>query len=135
MNINSLYGGNYLKAADLEGRSRTVTIASEEVREFDDGSKKLVLSFRNTDKTLVLNSTNAKMLAAFYGTDSAAWIGKVCELRPEKVSFAGNIVDAIRVYVPQGQQPPAAPATPTGQFQQPAPAAKAGEPMNDDIPW
>ena len=135
MNINQLYGGNYLKAMDLAGKSRNVTIASEEVREFDDGSKKLVISFRGVDKTLVLNTTNAKMIAAYFGPDTSQWIGKTIELRPEKVNFAGNIVDAIRCYVPQTPAPAvAAPSSPSGQFQQ-TPPANAGEPLNDDIPW
>lgn len=134
MNINQLYGGTYLRAADLGGQARQVTITKWEIADFDDG-KKLVLSFSSAEKGLVLNKTNAKMISAYYGEDADAWIGKRIELRPEKVAYQGEIRDAIRVYVPQGQQPPAAPATPTGQFQQPAPAAKAGEPMNDDIPW
>jgi hypothetical protein len=55
MNINQLYGGDYLKAADLQGKPRTLVIAGETVKEFDDGKSKLVLSFEKTTKTLVVN--------------------------------------------------------------------------------
>jgi hypothetical protein len=87
----------------------------------------------------VVNSTNANMLADSFGFDSAAWIGKTIELRPERVNFAGKMVDAIRTY-PAGQTAPrtaAAPETPAGQFQAPppAPAPAAADAFDDDLPF
>lgn len=133
MNINQLYGGDYLKASDLMGKARTVTIAGGHPKEFDDGKTKLVLSFKGTDKTLVLNATNANMIADSYGPDSDAWTGKAIELRPERVNFAGKMVDAIRCYPANGAaQAPQAPATPAGQFQAPPAQANGESSFEDD---
>lgn len=139
MNINEVYGGDYLKADDLQGQSRHLTIASWSVKEFDDGKSKVVLSFSKGQKTLVLNSTNANSLGGAYGYDTDGWVGKTIELRPERVNFAGRMVDAIRVYPADGNgaapsqsfQQPAAQAAPA---QQPQAAAPQGD-FNDDIPW
>lgn len=143
MNINQLYGGDYLKAADLQGKPRQLTIAGVDAREFDQQDKdgnsykkqKAILSFAKTERQLVLNVTNANMIAAIYGPDTDAWIGKVVELRSEKVPFGSNIVDAIRVYVPQANaaanfQAPAQSAAPVAAAQ---PAATLG--LDDDIPF
>ena len=54
MNINQLYSsGDYLKAADLQGKARVLTIGEWQVTEFDNaGSKdsKIVLGFNGTDR-------------------------------------------------------------------------------------
>lgn len=134
MNINQLYGGDYLKAADLQGQTRTLTIAGETVKEFDDGKSKLVLSFEKTTKTLVVNSTNANMIADAYGFDSAAWVGKSIELRPERVNFAGKMVDAIRVYPPGAGTAPAQAAA-GQQFQAPPVQAAPAAQLDDDLPF
>lgn len=133
MNINQLYssGGEFLKADDLKGQARVVTIKSWHVQEFENDGKeqqKLVLAFNENERTLVVNKTNAAMIADIYGPDTDAWVGKVIELRPERVPFAGRMVDAIRVHAPSAAQ----------NFQAPqptAPAATADQTLNDDIPW
>ena len=138
MLINEVYksGGDYLKADDLQGKPRVLTISLAEAREFEqEGQKKMkiVLSFRGTERQLVLNVTNATMIAETYGNETNAWKGQQIELRPERVQFAGRMVDAIRVYPPAVQ-------TTTGQaFQQPATpppaAAPAAATLDDDLPF
>ena len=141
MNINEIYGGDYLKADDLQGQPRQLTISSWSLKEFNDGSRKIVLAFSKGTKTLVMNATNANSLGGSFGFDTDAWVGKTIELRPERVNFQGRMVDAIRAY-PMGnsadtsqafQQPAAAPAAPQPAAQ-PRPAAPQAD-FNDDIPW
>lgn len=139
MNINQLYGGDYLKADDLQGQPRTVTISGWSTKEFDDGKTKVVLSFEKTTKTLVLNATNANTIAESHGYDTDGWVGKAIELRPERVNFAGRMVDAIRAY-PVGNgaaaPAPAAAQTPSQAFQNTQPAQTgASAAFNDDLPF
>jgi len=141
MNINQLYGGDYLKADDLQGQPRTLTISGWSTKEFDDQKTKIVLTFERTTKTLVLNSTNANAIAEAHGFDTDGWIGKSIELRPERVNFAGRMVDAIRCYpAANGAPAPAAPASqPSAAFQhppQPQPAQTgASGAFDDDLPF
>ena len=135
MKISSVYSsGDHLKAADLQGQPRQLTITGWREEEFErqDGgkTKKLVLSFAGTERTLVVNKTNGAVLVQISGDETDNLLGKQIELRSEKVMYAGNFVDGIRIY-PVAQaaasaQPaqPAAPATPQ-------PAA----PLDDDLPF
>ena len=62
-NANDFLGGNYLKKEDIDGPiTATVTdVWSEAV--LNAGRKKLVISFREFEKPLILNKTNIKRLA------------------------------------------------------------------------
>lgn len=78
--IGDVYPSEWLHAANLMGRSVEVTISEIEVREFrqQDGSKanRLVVSFKNAQRRLVCNKTQAIALAAIAGTDEfAKWGG------------------------------------------------------------
>lgn len=97
MNINKVFGGNYLKADDLQGRTVRVTIESVDVKEFDNG-KKVVLSFQGKEKGLVCNKTNCSILAENLGSpDTDDWVGQTIQLTVKKVEFQGELVPAIRV--------------------------------------
>ncbi len=105
--INDVFGGETLKATDLNGKSVNLTIAGQEVREFEEekngqkiNKKKIVLSFQGTKKKLVVNITNATRIAALYGDDYTLWSGHVIQLRSEKVQFGNKFTDGIRVYPP-----------------------------------
>jgi hypothetical protein len=70
---------NYLKAADLNGSTPTVTIAGVELVEFEnDGKKeaKPALLLEGKTKKLVLNATNTENMIRKYGAQSGDWIGK-----------------------------------------------------------
>lgn len=125
MKMSEAFPSKYLKAADLNGRAVRAIIDNCTYEDMGDGTSKPVLSFRGQKKGLVLNKTNAAMIASSYGDDSDAWRGRELEIYPDKTSMQGRIVDCLRVRVP------VAPATP-------APAAvpsAAGEPFNDDASW
>lgn len=100
LNIDQFYAGSYLKAADLNGRRATVTIAAVEATVIKEGdAPKLQLSFEGTDKKFTLNKTNAAMLAELLRTKNAReWVGSTISLRPDKAQDpSGRTVDTIRV--------------------------------------
>lgn len=128
MDINEVYSGETIKAADLQNRTVTVTIASVELKEFSgqDGKpaqKKLLIKFANTQKALVCNKTNAKAIAFLWGSETAGWIGRKIALKPEMVSFKGEPTLAVRVQ-------PAAASAPAAR----APTPRAVLPPNDPMP-
>ena len=96
MNINAMFPANWLKCADLKGKAVKVTIDRLEEEKMGNDMK-WVAYFKGTKKGLVLNKTNAFMIAEHHGGDTANWFGKEIELRPDKTSFKGDIVDCIRV--------------------------------------
>ena len=99
MNINDSFPSNWLKAGDLKGRSVDVTISHVSEEDVGDGMKP-VLYMSGKDKGIVLNKTNASMIASSYGDMTEGWEGKPLTVFPDKTSFQGKIVDCIRVRVP-----------------------------------
>lgn len=124
MDINALFPSNYLKAADLQGQARRVTIAACAPEPLGQGEVKPALSFREVPKKLILNKTNGMLIAASYGTETTAWTGRELELFPDTVMFQGQVVPAIRVRVPIGAAVPFAAAPPP-----PAAPMAAAQPM------
>lgn len=106
MNINTAFPSTYLKAADLQGRAVKVTIKDCVIQPLDDGDKPL-LTFVGKDRGLILNKTNAGMLAAVLGDETDHWRGKRIELYPDKTMFSGRMVECIRVRIPQELGPAA----------------------------
>lgn len=109
MELSNVFGGDTLKAADLNGNEPTVVIANVEMKKFDNGNK-LVIHFEGKKKTLVCNKTNAKRIAHAYGSNTEDWIGQEITLFTDLVDFQGNTVEAIRVRAKK-QQPAARPSS------------------------
>lgn len=131
-NINSVFGGGFLKAEDLQGRNIKVKISKVEVKNFDDGDK-LIVHFDGKDKALVCNKTNASIIAEVTGkNDTDDWNGESIWLVTKKVEFQGKLVPAIRVAL----EPPAqaAPAKAAPKPAQPAPSDNDGIEA-DDVPF
>lgn len=104
----SMFDRKYIGAWDLGGKDVTVEIAKvvgEELRNRSGSNRKPVVYFRNTEKGFALNKTNAGIIAAMYGNDTAAWVGKRITIYPTQTSFGSAQVDAIRVRpgIPQGK--------------------------------
>jgi hypothetical protein len=98
------YGvSKYLKAEDLAGKTAHVIIAAVEDVAFDERGLKPVLWFEGKKRGLVVNSTNFDALAAGISNNTKDWPGHAIELRGEKVSFRGKLVDSIRVTVRKSQ--------------------------------
>ena len=126
---DEVFPSRYLKAADLKGKPRTVTIESapyETLKSLDGKEmQKIVLHFKNTEKSL----TNFDAVCDATGyPDSDDWPGQRIELYPTKTTMGGKTTDCIRIRRPSASRPAAAAPPP------PPPLEPANE-MNDEIPW
>ena len=108
MNLNEAFPTRFLSAADLGGREVSVTIASAALETLGQGADqetKLVLGFEGKKKFMVLNKTNATMIANNLGTsETDQWLGRQITLGTDMVSYAGKTGPAIRVR-PAGREP------------------------------
>ena len=102
MNINGAFPSDYLQASDLQGRPVTVTMGRVEMGKVGDDHKP-ILHFQGTDKTLVLNKTNANSIATVYGDETDNWFGQQIEVYPSETDFQGRRVPCIRIRGPQRQ--------------------------------
>jgi hypothetical protein len=127
---HEIFRSKYLKAADLDGRSRTVTIeaARTETLKNDRGEEtKTVLYFKSVRQALPLNLTNWDSVADVTGQDdSDDWPGHKVELYPTTTEMRGKTVDCIRIRAPAQRELPA--KKPAARKQPPA------DP-NDEIPY
>jgi arabinogalactan endo-1,4-beta-galactosidase len=127
MRISDAFPSEFLKAADLQGRTITLTISHVEMTEIGRDERP-VLFFKGKEKGLVLNKTNATNIATVYGDDTDDWAGGEVTLYEAMVDYQGKTVPAIRVRVP-----PRKPAA-TAQGQPPR-EQRAPAPVDDDIPF
>jgi hypothetical protein len=126
---DEVFPSKYLKATDLKGKPRIVTIerAPYEPLKGLDGkeNQKIVLYFENVPKSLPLNATNFDAVCDATGCpDTEDWPRQRIELYPTRATMGGKPVDCIRVRRPSASRP--AVAAP--------PPPESGE-MNDEIPW
>jgi hypothetical protein len=104
MKVTDLFPSKYLRAADLNGIPRTVTIVKVTHDVFKDNGvdvTKAILHFKEAGTApVVVNKTNWNMLAAITGEDDdERWVGTEIELKSQKVSGpGGKIVDSIRIH-------------------------------------
>ena len=110
-NINALFPTKYIKAADLNNQDVQVQITGLAIEEIEEGENKPVLRFAGHQQGLVLNKTNALVIAEMYGEDYDQWVGRTITLYATKCDMAGKRVDCIRVRPgqPQQQYPPQPP--------------------------
>jgi hypothetical protein len=103
MNLNDMFPSTSLKSADFEdGGEMNLTISKVEIRDLgqqDTKEMKPCLAFLEVDKSLVLNKTNANIIATMYGDKNidTAWIGKKITLHVEMTTFQGKPTPGIRV--------------------------------------
>ena len=106
MNINNVYPGRWLKAADLAGKPRVLEIAAADMEELQspDGKRqdRLVLQFANEAKALVVNKTNLYNISEFLGAETDDWVGHAIEVYPDRTDLGGKRVACIRVRAPNG---------------------------------
>jgi hypothetical protein len=127
MNISQLKESKFLKKEDCgTGILVTIQSVSQEniAKEGAEPEHKWVLHFRETEKPMVLNSTNGQLIAKIIGSDETDdWTGhKIVAYEDPNISFAGKIVGGIRVRAPKNQV-------------KPAPAKPLAEPGEDDVPF
>jgi hypothetical protein len=142
MKLTEAFPSKWLKAADLDGQPRLVTIEGVKLEAVEEGKPaKPVIVLRGMTQGLVLNKTNGNTLAAFLGDDTDTWTGKKIVLYPTQAEFQGKLVDCIRVRAPKPQ--PASPAPVSAAATKPAAAparpSKAAEELatatSDDVPF
>jgi len=107
MSAKPTFGGKlmfpteFLAAEDLGGKDYDVTIESvqaESLRTTDGAADKFTIRFKGARKRLVLNKTNAKLIAAATGQPEARkWPGKRITLYPTNCQAFGETVTCIRV--------------------------------------
>jgi len=115
MKMSEMYPSRFLKAEDFaEDERKTFTIKSVDLEELGQGKKetKPVVSFRDSEKGLVLNKTNGAVVAEMYGDDTDEWTGKKITLITLEVDSFGDVVRAIRI---SKTKPVAAPPAPSAE--------------------
>jgi len=124
MDVRTAFPGQYVKAADLGGKTIVVVIERVEMEDIS-GETKPVVHFRGKERGLALNKTNANMIGEVLGTyDTDRWKGQAISLYPSKTDFQGKRVDCIRVdKAPTGAPVPVPP---------PPPPFQAGD---EDVPF
>lgn len=110
MIVNDFYAteSKWLKAGDLRTPDNKpikakLTIERTELVEFKDNTKKIGIFFRGKEKGLVLNKTNAALVAEQHGQNTNDWTDKEISIYPTTTDFGGERVECIRVeqYVPE----------------------------------
>ena len=133
--MHQMFPSRWLAAADLEDQDRTYTITDvtqELIGQGEDQDHKWVVSFREVDKGLVLNKTNATSQASCLGDDTDDWLGRKVVLYSTEVQFSGRMVEAIRVREKATRQLAKQAAAPSKKTAQPVTQAEVDAAMADD---
>jgi hypothetical protein len=100
MNVNDLFPSRFLKAHDLAGKPYTLTIRAvslEDVGHGGEAESKLAIAFEKATKMMLLNRTNAMIIASLYGPETDQWIGKAVTVYAARVKAFGAWHDALRI--------------------------------------
>jgi hypothetical protein len=108
MKISETFSGSYFNAADFP-TPRTLVIESVTKVTFPDGSKPAV-RLQGERQQLVLNKTNAFVLASAFGDDTECWKGRQIQVVAKPTFYQGNQTQGMSV------QPLNQTGAATGQF-------------------
>ncbi len=100
MSVKDLYQskGDWLKADDLKKKAIRVIISDAKIEKVGEDDR-IVLSFKDKEKKLVLNKTNADVVADVYGDEELAWIDHEIIMYPTVCEYKGDSVACIRVRI------------------------------------
>lgn len=132
--IHEMLESKFLKKEDV-GAGVLLTIASviqkNVAKEGAGEEMKWCLTFADSDKPLVLNSTNIQLCQAIFGSDDTDhWVGqKIVLYTDPSIMYAGKVVGGIRVRKPRVKA--AAPPPPPP----PPPVATGPDLTDEDIPF
>lgn len=103
----------FWKAADLaaDKKCRIKNVPEEFVGMGKDKEQKLVVWFTNSEKGLVLNRVNNRVIRAAFGDAVDGWNGKIIVIYPTMAEFRGEMKPCLRVKLPGPKSPPPKPAT------------------------
>lgn len=97
MKVSDIFHGESLRADDLGDKDVTLTIEGWAVKEFDE-KRKIELRFAESERTLVLNKTNARSIEEMLDeSDLDHWKGAKITIYATKTDYGGKRVDCIRV--------------------------------------
>lgn len=98
VDFDQLYPGRFIKAGELLGKKVTLTIADVDLEDLmgeDNKPKaKATLSFKETEKQMVMCKTNGICLKAMFGKKLSDWLGKRITIFPD----TWNGEPAIRIW-------------------------------------
>lgn len=101
MNYKMLFRGDYITAVEFDGREPVFTIKGVKLAslEGEDGKKKIkgIVALQETDRGWVLCRTNGICLAAMFGEETNAWIGKRVTLHAVEVQVGPTKQPGIRI--------------------------------------
>jgi F0F1-type ATP synthase alpha subunit len=135
MDILGAYPSKYLQKTDFPAPRQVIvdTVAMEDVSlESQPTEMKPVLYFKGAPHGMVLNKTNANIMAVLFGSETTVWTGKTVEaFNDVTIQYQGQLTGGIRLRpIPQqAAQVDVAIRQPT---ENPAPAE--GIP-GEDAPW
>ncbi len=135
--VGDLFPSKYLKSSDLQGKEFRVHIDRVVMEKIvDEEPEKACIYFQNSEQGMVLNKTNAMVLASAYGDETDNWRGQTAVLGTHKVQFQGKLVDGltIRPDATQGQPAPAVQSQSPPSVA-PPPADGPPAPLDDDLPF
>ena len=106
MHISNFSDSKFLRKADCDPPVLATIERLEQVDVSLDGEPqklKWALHFEELDKPLIVNSTNAALIAKVTGSeDTDEWTGhKVVLFKDDNISFGGKLVGGIRVRAPK----------------------------------
>jgi len=111
-----MFDSDYLGAWDLMGKDVTVTISEVKggkvKNQTGKEARKPIVMFKGKAKGLLCNKTNAKTIAAMYGSDVSKWVNRRITLYPTTTTFGSQEMECIRVRPsqPRGADSPPDPA-------------------------
>lgn len=114
--INDAFPKPHLKAHDLGGRARVLTVSRFMMKELYDRKEKKrvpkpVLYFQGATKYLCLTPTTWEQIVTVTGEETAEkWVGKNLELYPTQETHGGDTWQVIRIRKPSQPAPAAQPA-------------------------
>lgn len=134
--MDDIYGGSALKAEEVPLNFRAVVtvehVSVQTVGKGEEAQRKLEVRFVGKEKTLLLNVTNANMMAEITRTrDYEQWPGHRVVLYRTTTDYAGKRVAALRL-----DHPSAMPSTAPRQAPPPPPPpAEEFQATDDDVPF
>ena len=100
MNLNEMFPSNYLTKEDLSSPRVLVmsNVTRKEVWRKNGKQMAVVLHFNGNVKPMVLNKTNALVMARIYGTDTGLWTNKpISVYHDPNVMLGRDRVGGVRV--------------------------------------
>ncbi len=113
MNMNDLFPGKYLSAAEIDENGMTLTIESISLEEVgQDKVTKPVIYFEGEEKGMIINKTNFQLIVKAIGQGNTDhWAGHQITIYPTEVQFGKDMVEAIRVKSRPARTAPSTPAS------------------------